>query len=277
MGAWGVQVFENDDALDWVDRLHNARDHSLLARTFASVPGDTTQSLRVRNACCALAAAEVVAALLSEGASPLPEVVAEWVQAHRAITPELVEEARRSVRRILANSELGGLWEESGRHEEWKSAVQGLLTRLSAKSARKVPPGRSEPRARPRTRGRGLKRRHQRPRTDQARRSGPAEAEDNLRDRATRFLQGIVPFEGYTSETQVEDHIRRYIAGGPQDEPGMHDELRLCYSVVLREIDSEDYAAYPEAQRAYLQGCAEMLREIMMELYGEAESYEDIG
>ena len=98
-----------------------------------------------------------------------------------------------------------------------------------------------------------------------------------LRDRAIHFLKSIIPFEGYTSETQVEDFIRRYIAGGPWDGPELHDDLRLCYTAVLDELHGKDYPAYPKPQRDYVHGCAEVLREIMLEIYGEAKPYEDLG
>ena len=273
MGAWGFQTFENDDALDWADGLSKTQDSSFVAHAFENVPRDETHPLGVRTACCALAAAEVVAALSSTKVASLPEAVAVWAKTNPVVPPELAEEARRSVRRILVDSALRELWEESGDYEGWYSAVHDLLTRLSAKSAEGLAPSGNEPQPQATNRGnRKRPRAYQSPRSDSV-----AAAQGTLLDRAVRFLQGIVPFEGYSSETEVEDYIRRYVTGGPWDEPGLQEGMRLCYSVALQEIDGEDFAGYPKAQKAYLHGCRELLREIMLETYGKAEPYSDLG
>lgn len=61
MGAWGVQAFENDDAMDFAADLVDADSLDVVATSFeAIVPGEY---LEAPDCCIALAAAEVVAAL----------------------------------------------------------------------------------------------------------------------------------------------------------------------------------------------------------------------
>jgi hypothetical protein len=132
MGAWGHQTFENDDALDWVGELEEVEDVSILSEAFAMIPDDTEEYVEETESTAALAAAEVVAALRGKPAAALPEEVVRWVGDRRRVKSGLVDEARRAVKRVLANSELRELWEDEPNHfESWKSSVEDLLKRLS--------------------------------------------------------------------------------------------------------------------------------------------------
>ncbi len=230
MGAFGWQTFENDAALDWIETLSAARDASVLTRAFADA-GQSRDPDPDRDCCC-LAAAEVVAALCGRGSPDLPAEVVAWVQQRFANAAPFLEQARHSVKCVLADSELSDLWSESDHHELWRAAVADLLSRLSAG--------------------------------------------DGLRERAERFLTELVPFEGYSSESVTEDAIRHYIANGSWDAAEWREDLRLCYSAVLDEMDEGDFSRSSVARQEYLRGCADLLREIMLEVFGAAER-EDLG
>jgi len=72
-----------------------------------------------------------VAACAGARAGDLPEEVTPWVKAHPgAGTPELVEQARAAVARVLAGSELLELWSEDGNPD--LTEVHDLQRRLAS-------------------------------------------------------------------------------------------------------------------------------------------------
>jgi hypothetical protein len=135
MGAWGVGVFENDDASDWVYELEQSNDLSVVQLALADVAANTAEDgPQTVDAAAALAAAEVVASLLGRPGDGVPDDVAKWVAAVAQPVPaDLRQLARAAVRKVLAASELKDLFEESGveTSEEWEAQGEDLLTRLS--------------------------------------------------------------------------------------------------------------------------------------------------
>lgn len=130
MGAWGVDSFANDDALDWVAELEE-RGLPAVDAALGGVLELEDEYLEAPAACAAIAAAEVVAALAGHPATTLPPEVTEWVAAHRGgFQPELVALARRAVERIVAESELRELWAESEELGAWEVSVADLRSRL---------------------------------------------------------------------------------------------------------------------------------------------------
>lgn len=130
MGAWGCGSFENDDALDWVYRLEESRDFSVVEDAFDTVISQATDYVEAPDCCCALAAAEVVAAVRGHPLPDLPEEVDEWVRTQREVNGKLVEKARRAVHVVLEESELKDLFDESGHSGEWSACVRDLIERL---------------------------------------------------------------------------------------------------------------------------------------------------
>lgn len=131
MGAWGVGTFENDDAGDWVYQLEEANDLELV-RSALIAAADAPGYLEAPTCAEALAAAEVVAALLDRPAPDLPDDVRSWVSAHRlSVPPDLRAVSLRAVDRVIGDSELKELWAEAEESEVWLSGVQELRGRLT--------------------------------------------------------------------------------------------------------------------------------------------------
>lgn len=131
MGAWGLGTFENDDALDWVYELEASTGSSVLNASLAAVDG--ADYLEAPEACAALAAAEVVAALIGTPSQGLPEEVTGWLTANQQQPDaELIAMAHRAVSRIKSSSELQELWEETDEYAAWQHAMDELSLRLTA-------------------------------------------------------------------------------------------------------------------------------------------------
>ena len=131
MGAWGHGIFDNEDAMDWVNDLVESGDLGPVAAALSSVL-ETDDELEAADCSAALAAAEVLAAIAGEPSNKLPDEVGAWLQRNRPQADDaLLDYALRAVRKIRSQSELRELWEESGEYREWLAVVSDLKSRLS--------------------------------------------------------------------------------------------------------------------------------------------------
>jgi hypothetical protein len=136
VGAWSPGCFDNDDAQNWVGgELEGAEGAEPVTEAFAAVLEGGT-CLDASQASMALAAAEVVAALIGKPAANLPHAVASWVAGKRPPAPALVHGARRVVERILQDSKVKDLWAESEHSGKWEQEVAGLVGRLEGSGFR---------------------------------------------------------------------------------------------------------------------------------------------
>ncbi len=133
MGCWGIGTFDNDDAMDWACDLSEGTGFRPVDRVLLAPCN--VEYLGAPEAWEALAAAEVVAALLGHPASDLPVDVARWVAEHRWIDARPYREvALAHVRAALGDhSELRELWAENEKDFPfWKATVEALIARLSS-------------------------------------------------------------------------------------------------------------------------------------------------
>lgn len=132
-GAWDVGSFDNDDASDWVYELESSTGLSTIGDAL-SAASDVRGYIEAPTGSVALAAAEVVAALLGNPHPQLPPEVVAWVNGKSVPKDsQLVELARRAIANVKdsTRSELAQLWSESGDAlEEWESSVSDLERRL---------------------------------------------------------------------------------------------------------------------------------------------------
>ena len=136
MGAWGAGNFDNDAALDWLADLERSGGARHLRHALERI-SDNDGYIDADEACGALAAAELVAALLGQPLAVLPPPAAEWLKnpGENAGTAarELQPLALVAVNRVRTISELRELWEESKKHTaEWTRALDELEHRLRA-------------------------------------------------------------------------------------------------------------------------------------------------
>ncbi len=134
MGAWAVDAFGNDDALDWAYELEESNDLSLVESAFEKVLATKDDYLEAIDATQALAAVEVVAR--SQGnwgaRNSYSETVDKWVEKVKPVpSVELSQKAHSTIERILdKKSELEELWKESDEYDAWYASVQELKSRV---------------------------------------------------------------------------------------------------------------------------------------------------
>ncbi len=131
MGAWDIGTFDNDEALDWVYELERTRDFSTLVEAFETVIDQKDGTPDASDSTIALCAAEVVACLLDNPASDVPDEVLEWVDDKPEPSMELINLALGATRIILKNSELKELWMETDEYQDWEDSVMLLIENLA--------------------------------------------------------------------------------------------------------------------------------------------------
>jgi hypothetical protein len=132
VGSWGDKPFENDAALDWLAEIEQGRRGGLRGILAAVAETPASSYLDVDDGSAAVAAAEIVAAVLAGGRDTLPLRARAWLATHRgAIVSGDLDLARRAVERVLApSSELAGLWDDYGHEVEWHGEMRRLTARL---------------------------------------------------------------------------------------------------------------------------------------------------
>ncbi|MEW4454834.1 DUF4259 domain-containing protein [Bremerella sp. JC817] len=136
MGAWGHEIFDNDAACDWQDRLLRSDDLALIEESLsvvANVPEGET--IDASDGSQMLAACEALAHL--RGRPGLHEAsmdaLANWVQSHSHLaTDTLVPVAQVALERVVSDdSELKQLWAEGDQLSLWLATVEDVSRRIA--------------------------------------------------------------------------------------------------------------------------------------------------
>ncbi|MEJ7663537.1 MAG: DUF4259 domain-containing protein [Hymenobacter sp.] len=132
MGAWGNGNFDNDQAMDFVGDFTDEPTLETIEHALTVVVdvGEEGEYIEVDEASAALAAAEMVAALLKKPASDLPENLQPALASMRS-NAALQKLARKAVKQVLKESELQELWAENGEPNDWQAVQEDLVKRLS--------------------------------------------------------------------------------------------------------------------------------------------------
>jgi|HubBroStandDraft_6_1064221.scaffolds.fasta_scaffold213642_3 hypothetical protein len=133
MGAWGAEIFENDDAADLVEEVMGTSDLSRVAQALDAVL-ESPGYLEAPVASEGLAAADIVARLRGHTgqSAPFDEELSKWIKRTK-LSPDAktVEKARTVVDRVRTEpSELLELWSE-GDPAPWLKSLDALQHRLT--------------------------------------------------------------------------------------------------------------------------------------------------
>lgn len=140
MGTWGIRNFENDGAADFVYNVYD-NGKKVIKKSFLKIinPKDD-DNLDASDCEEALAAAEIIAAAKGNPSEDLPKEMNDWLIKNDVLTfkkslfskkIDIVNLAELSVKKIISNSELRELWEETGDDfDTWNTIQADLITRL---------------------------------------------------------------------------------------------------------------------------------------------------
>jgi hypothetical protein len=131
MSTFGYDIFENDEAIAWMEELLDSPGIDLLGGTLHAAIDHDKDALGRSQAERALAAAETIAVWHGHAGDGTPLEIIDWV-AHQEtpLPPDLLQLARSAVERVTVASELAREWEREGELEEWKIVADDLTERL---------------------------------------------------------------------------------------------------------------------------------------------------
>lgn len=137
MGAWSETNFGNDDALDWIFELEKSKGLNVLMAPINDVLNDDDY---IESPLCseALAASEVIAANQTQNFSVIPDEAKVWLNKKQGFIfgklPKIERshaiKAQAAVNKIVNNSELKELWEETEDYSKWLKIQNHLLAQL---------------------------------------------------------------------------------------------------------------------------------------------------
>ena len=132
MGTWGIETFEDDIAVDWLEDLFDSHPVAFLRHCLDLTGHDYLGHVACIGIVCS---SEMIHGLLCEPRSGMPEQAYEWLREHANLDAQpFVADAITGLGRVLGpSSEMRELWEDDGeRFELWRSRVQDLVERLGA-------------------------------------------------------------------------------------------------------------------------------------------------
>ena len=133
MSAWGISNFENDTALDWVDKVIQQKQMSDLSRLIDSFITDFTPNETSLIECSRfLTVAEIVAGFVGSPAEDFPEELTDWIELkYIKIEQTTIDKTVKGVKLIMLESEAKEMYVDSGYFKAWEKAQKDLIKRLS--------------------------------------------------------------------------------------------------------------------------------------------------
>lgn len=131
MGTWSYYNFDNDDAADFAEDFRETPNEAALYEALATA-AEEEGYLEADVASEALAAAEIVAAILGRPAQTFPLGLLPAIKHldSAADSEDLRELAGQAVAAVLKKSALQQLWSESEDYASWQQQQHELLARL---------------------------------------------------------------------------------------------------------------------------------------------------
>jgi hypothetical protein len=140
MGAWGINNFDNDGAMDFsADVVEGNR--SLIKDAILKVTNLSDDDYLESPECEeALAAIEFIAAQKGNPSPDFPEEALEWIKKNDVLhfssglvfkkQIDITALSLHAIERIGSNSELQELWEESDEYKDWLKVLEDLKNRI---------------------------------------------------------------------------------------------------------------------------------------------------
>ncbi|MBC7902185.1 MAG: DUF4259 domain-containing protein [Gemmatimonadaceae bacterium] len=128
MGAWGIGIFENDDAMDWLGEFSESPSIAGLRNPIDEILNNTDY-IEAPDASIALAAAATIAAIKGKPSAAFPD---DFEIPELEIDNGLIDDAIIAMRKISEDpdSELKQLWEESEESMGWHNTIFSLAGNL---------------------------------------------------------------------------------------------------------------------------------------------------
>lgn len=133
-GSWAADTLSNDDASDLLGQIPNGGVEAIRGALNAAL--GSVSPVSDETALRALAAAEMVAAMMGSPSGSLPATCKEWAMFHsKDASRDLIQLAVRAVDRVIKDSGTQELMQEGGAKnlQDWQVSVANLKARLTGR------------------------------------------------------------------------------------------------------------------------------------------------
>lgn len=133
MSAWGISNFENDTALDWVNKVIQLKEMSTLETSvdgfLANFSPEETSLIECSEF---LTIAETIAGLVGSPAEDFPEELNDWIESkYIKIEQTTIDKVKKGVKQVMTDSEAKEMYLDSGYFKSWEKSQLDLIKRLS--------------------------------------------------------------------------------------------------------------------------------------------------
>lgn len=135
MGAWGSGIYENDEALDFIEELKESSDaYGLMEKTLQEVYA--SDYIEVDAGGAGLVVADIIVSVLNHSTTEIEnEDLQDWLETNKSLEVQSLKElALLALEKILGEeSELNQLWEENEEeYPTWREQVENLARNLKS-------------------------------------------------------------------------------------------------------------------------------------------------
>lgn len=128
MSVYGISIFENDTALEWIEDFLEEIELEAALETLKAAEESDYKIIECEEA---IVAAEVLAALNGNGREDFPDELYEMIKENEFYCEEEeLELATEVVENIKRSSELKEIWQESVEYNSWLDEMNDLIERL---------------------------------------------------------------------------------------------------------------------------------------------------
>jgi Domain of unknown function (DUF4259) len=136
MGAWGVGIFEDDAAYEWVDKILDSDEPEEIFESIFVYALDTNY-VEYDDCHGVTVCAAVIDMLVNKSKYDIEdEDLLDWVNDHRSkvTVKPIIPQAIKALKVIVGKkSELNELWQENEEeYDFWKDKIERLISRLSS-------------------------------------------------------------------------------------------------------------------------------------------------
>lgn len=126
MGTWGIEIFDNDDSVDFINEFDNVNNLYLIKDALGKITRNKG-FISASEACRALVAAYIVKAIITHELTGIPSSIINWAkETDAADMIKLKKDSQSAIEEIKAKSELREMWSVSPDFDSWINLIEEL-------------------------------------------------------------------------------------------------------------------------------------------------------
>lgn len=134
MSAWGIENFENDVALDFVEELTTHKKQLSIAAYLDSFSSKFSPDETSLDECLEfLTVAEILAGIIGAPAEEIPLNLRDWLtMCYIQVDAALAKKAAKTVTSLMKDSEAKEMYKDTPYYKSWQKSQKDLIKRLNS-------------------------------------------------------------------------------------------------------------------------------------------------